>query len=172
MPRRSPTTSAVWFGKDRSGEPNVITGANPKVEGLETAWAIEAPDAKTAAIVLSDGKTLPLTHIDGTPIFAATLPLAAGSAFRWTYVTDGNKEGRKGQLEVYTDAPELTEMPGVPKGKLTQQKPWESKIFPRDQARVVGLCPGSIQPTTGPRASWSFRMAAATRASCPPSSTT
>ena len=26
--------------------------------------------------------------------------------------------------------PELAEMPGVPKGKLTQQQAWESKIFP------------------------------------------
>ena len=37
---------------------------------------------------------------------------------------------RKGQVEVYTDQPELAEQPGVPKGKLTHQKPWESKIFP------------------------------------------
>ena len=34
-----------------------------------------------------------------------------------------------GQVEVYTDQPELAEQPGVPKGKLTPQKPWESKIF-------------------------------------------
>ena len=41
----------AWFGKDRSGRDNVINGANPKVEGLETAWAIEAPGAKKAAVV-------------------------------------------------------------------------------------------------------------------------
>ena len=120
----------AWFGKDRSGSNNVINGANPRVEGLETAWAIEAPNAKTAAVVTSDGKSLPLFHIDGTPVFAATWALAEGTAFRWTYVSDGNKEGKKGQLEVYTDAPELTEMSDVPKGKLTHQKTWASKIFP------------------------------------------
>ena len=120
----------TWFGKDRNGRNNVINGGNPQIEGLETAWAIEAPNAKTAAVVTSDGKALPLVHIDGTPVFAATWALADGSAFRWTYVSDGNKEGKKGQLEVYTDAPELTEMPGVPKGKLTHREPWESKIFP------------------------------------------
>ena len=120
----------AWFGKDRAGRLNVINGANPKVEGFETAWAIEVPNAKTAAVVTTDGKTVPLFHIDGTSLFAGTLALPPGTAVRWTYVSDGAKEGRKGQLEVYADAPELTELPGVPRGKLTQQKPWESKIFP------------------------------------------
>ena len=36
----------AWFGKDRSGKYNVATGANPKVDGLITAWAIEAPRRK------------------------------------------------------------------------------------------------------------------------------
>ena len=118
-----------WFGKDRNDRNNVLSGANPKVKELETAWAIDAPNAKTAAVVTSDGKNFPLIHIDGTPLFAATWPLADGSAFHWTYVSDGNKEGKKGQLEVYTDAAELAEMSGVPKGKLTHREPWESKIF-------------------------------------------
>ena len=103
-----------WFGKGQNGRNNVITGANPRVEGLDTAWAIEAPDAKTAAVVTSDGKTIPLSHIDGTPMFAATLTLPAGSAFRFTYVTDGNKEGRKGQVEVYTDGPNSRKCPVCP----------------------------------------------------------
>jgi enterochelin esterase-like enzyme len=120
----------AWFGKDRNGTNNVVNGANPRVEGLETAWAIEAPNAKTAAVVTSDGKSIPLVHIDGTSLFAATWAVADGSAFRWTYVSDGNKEGKKGQLEVYIDAPELSEISGVPKGKLTHREPWESKIFP------------------------------------------
>jgi enterochelin esterase-like enzyme len=120
----------AWFGKDRNGRNNVVNGANPKVEGLETAWAIDAPDTKTAAVVTSDGKSLPLVHIDGTSLFAATWTLADGSALRWTYINDGNKEGRRGQVEVYVDAPELTEVSTVPKGKLTKREPWESKIFP------------------------------------------
>jgi len=120
----------AWFGKDRAGKNNVLNGANPKVEGLETAWAIEAPAAKTAAIVTSDGKTLPLTRIGDTPVFAAAFPFAQGAAFRWSYVSDGTQVGRKGQTEVYTDQPELAETPGVPKGKVTRQNPWESKLFP------------------------------------------
>jgi enterochelin esterase-like enzyme len=120
----------AWFGKDRTGKNNVIGGANPKVEGLETAWAIEAPEAKAAAVVTSDGKSLPLTRIGDTPIFAATYPFAHGSALRWKYIADGTRMLKQGQVEAYTDQPELAEKPGVPKGKLTHQKPWESQVFP------------------------------------------
>jgi enterochelin esterase-like enzyme len=121
----------AWFGKDSAGKNNVVGGANPNVEGLETAWAFEAPDAKAVSVIASDGTTWALTRIGDTPVFATTNGLVHGSAFRWTYVSDGTRVGRKGQIEVYTDPPELAEKAGVPKGKLTQQKPWESNIFPK-----------------------------------------
>ena len=120
----------AWFGKGRGGRDSVAAGANPKVEGLDTAWAIEAPEAKTVAVVASDGKSVPLVKIGDTPMFAAVLPLADGSAFRWKYVIDAGREARQGQVEVYNDPPELTVNPSVPHGKLTKQEPWESKIFP------------------------------------------
>ena len=66
----------TWFGKDRAGKNNVIDGANPKVEQLETAWAIEAPEAKTAVVSIGDGKSLPLTQIGDTPVFAASISAA------------------------------------------------------------------------------------------------
>jgi len=120
----------AWFGKDRSGTNNVLRGANPKVERLMTAWAIEAPGATTAVVKKGDGKSLSLTRIGETPIFVATVAFPSGEAFRWSYVTDDAKVGRSGPIEVYIDQPELAEQPGVPKGKLTKQKPWESKIYP------------------------------------------
>jgi enterochelin esterase family protein len=120
----------AWFGKDRFGANNVLRGANPRVEGVMTAWAIEAPDAKVAAVRKDDNTVLPLTRIGETPIFAATVALASRDAFRWTYLSDGDKAGRTGQVEVYADQPELAAQPGVPNGKLTKQTPWESKIFP------------------------------------------
>lgn len=120
----------AWFGKDRSGRPNVASGANPKVEGLDTAWAIEAPGAKSAAVVTSDGKTIPLVAIGATSVFAGTLAMSNGAAFRWTYVVDGKTNRRSGQVEAYVDAPELSEQPGVPKGKVTKREPFESKIYP------------------------------------------
>jgi enterochelin esterase-like enzyme len=144
----------AWFGKDGGGNPNVNNGSPPKIEGLETAWAIEAPGAKTAAVVVSDDKILPLVRLGDTPVFAGTFRFDNGTAFRWSYVRDPKnniepgtdsvrpfvpwwsyvsqhaRAERKGQLEVYIDPPELSPQPGVPKGKLTQQKLWESKIFP------------------------------------------
>jgi enterochelin esterase-like enzyme len=144
----------TWFGKDRGGNPNVNNGSLPKVEGQETAWAIEAPGAKTAAVVVSDDKILSLVRIGDTPVFAGTFRFDHGTAFRWSYVRDPEnniqagtssvrpvvpwwsyvsqhaRAERKGQLEIYTDPPELSQRPGVPQGKLVQQKAWESKIFP------------------------------------------
>jgi enterochelin esterase family protein len=121
----------TWFGRDIAGKHIVESGANPKVEGLETAWAIDAPGTRAAVVKTSDGKTLPLDRIGDTPVFAATFPFTEGSAFRWSYISDGSRVGRKGQLELYTDLPELTPNPSVPKGKLIRQKPWESWIFPK-----------------------------------------
>lgn len=120
----------AWFGKTRSGQSNLINGANPKVEGLDTAWAIEEPGANVVTIVASDGRTFPLTRVGDTAVFAAVVPLVQGSAFRWKYEILGKRTARSGQVEAYADPPELTERATVPKGKLTKQPPWESKIYP------------------------------------------
>ncbi len=163
----------VWFGKDRTGKLNVTSGANPKVEGLETAWAIEAPGAKTAAVVTSDDKTVPLDagrrHADLRRHAPARrrvgIPLVRTSI-------DKDQKKRQGQLEVYTDQPELAEQPGVPKGKLTQQKAVGEQDLPQHQARLVGLRAGPVQ---GRRARLRHGLSGrrrATPASCRPSSTT
>ena len=55
------------------------------------------------------------------------------------------ESGRKGQVEVYTDQPELAEKPGVPKGKLTQQEALGEQDLPRHHARLVGLRPRAVQ---------------------------
>ena len=62
----------AWFGKD-----NLPKGANPKVEGLEVAWAIEAPGEGVAPRVVSldDSFSLPLVRIGTTDVYAATAPL-------------------------------------------------------------------------------------------------
>src|SRR5579875_2802228 len=61
-----------WFG---SAE--IKDGAPPRVEGLTTAWAIEAPDATVPPKVVSDtGRyTIPLQRIGQTPIYAAAVDL-------------------------------------------------------------------------------------------------
>lgn len=114
----------VWFGKDKLAE-----GANPKVDGLEVAWAIEAPGAKAVAVVAGADRVFPLVQVGDTPVFAATFPLTSGTALRWSYEVDGRILRKKGDLEVYADHPDNAERSDVPKGKLTQQDPWKSKIF-------------------------------------------
>ena len=124
---------------------NVINGANPKVEGLETAWAIEAPEAKTAAVVTSDGKTLPLTRIGDTPVFAATFPLAHGSAFRWTYVTDGNNERQEGPGRSLHRPARARREARRAQGQADPAEALGEQDLPQDQARLVGLRPRAVQ---------------------------
>ena len=42
-------------------------------------------------------------------------------------------------------------MPGVPKGKLTHQKPWESKIFADTKRDWWVYVPAQYKPTNPPR---------------------
>ena len=122
----------AFFGKDRAGKYNVLTGANPKVRRLETAWAIEAPGAKKAVVVTGERQEPAADPDRRDARLRRHVPdVAHGSAFRWSYVSRRQHAwAGSGQVEVYTDQPELAEKPGVPKGKLTHQKPWESKIYP------------------------------------------
>jgi enterochelin esterase family protein len=114
-----------WFGKD-----NLTRGPNPKIDGLEVAWAIEAPAAKAAPeIVSADGAfRQPLVRVGTTDVYAATFPLPEGTGMRWAYEVDGKRLGG-GPLEVYTDHPDNAVRSDVPKGKLTQPPKWKSKIF-------------------------------------------
>jgi len=114
-----------YFGKD-----NLPKGATTKTDDLTVAWALEAPAAAAAPKVVSDdGKfTLPLARVGTTDVYAAVTTLSWGQAMRWHYEIGNQKHGG-GQLEVYTTHPDSVEKPGVPKGKLTQQPKWESKIF-------------------------------------------
>lgn len=122
-----------WFGKQ-----NLLKGAAPKVDGLEVAWAIESPGVSVAPRVVSlDGAfTLPLIRIENTDVYAATVALPDGTAFRWAYEVSGKRIERvltpnqrgADQLEVYAVHPDSLPRSDVPKGKLTQQPPWKSKI--------------------------------------------
>ena len=107
-------------------------GPNVKVEGLTTAWAIEAPGAKSVKIIIDDGRPnqadQDLIRVGKTDVYAIAYTLPEGTGFRWTYDVDGKRFGG-GNLEVHTYHPDCAEQPGVPKGKLTQMPTWKSKIF-------------------------------------------
>ena len=114
----------AWFGADA-----LTKGANPKVRGRDVAWAISAPGAKQVRVISEDGTyTLPLPRIGKTDTYAAAVTLPDGAGMRWRYDVDGKPVGG-GNLEVYDYPAETEEQPGVPKGTVTQQPTWKSKIF-------------------------------------------
>ncbi|HEU5433688.1 MAG TPA: hypothetical protein VFU81_18615, partial [Thermomicrobiales bacterium] len=97
-----------WFG----GKEKLAAGPNPKIDGLEVAWAIEAPDAKVVTVISEDReRTLPLVRVGMTDVYAATFPLPDGSAFRWAYDVDGKglggftntRQRGAGQLELFLE---------------------------------------------------------------------
>ena len=114
-----------WIGAD-----NLKKGSNAKVDGLTTAWAIEAPGAKSVKIALNHGKVdQDLIRIGTTDVYALAMTLADTTAFQWTYDVDSKQFGG-GNLEVYTRQADDYPNPNVPKGKLTKQASWHSKLFP------------------------------------------
>jgi enterochelin esterase family protein len=126
-----------WFG----GKDALSKGPNPKVDGLAVAWAIEAPGASALPKVVSeDGRTtLTLARLGDTDVYATALNLPEGFGMRWSFEVDGRKlphpvtnprqAQASAQLEVYSEHPDARERPAVPKGKLTQQPKWKSKVF-------------------------------------------
>ena len=119
-----------WIGADKLKQ-----GANAKVDGLTTAWAIEAPGAKSVKIALNHGEAeQDLIRIGKTDVYALAMTLPDTRAFQWQYDVDGKQFGG-GNLEVYTRQAEDYPIPGVPKGKVTQQPNWNSKIFPNTERK-------------------------------------
>jgi enterochelin esterase family protein len=115
----------TWFGKD-----NLIKGSTAKIEGLNVAWAIEDPGVTGQIQVTSDdGKfRLPLIRVGSTDVYAATATLSDGAAMRWVHEVEGKRTGG-GNIETYAIHPDGVEKPGVPKGTLTQQPKWKSRVF-------------------------------------------
>ena len=131
-----------WFGKEE-----LLKGARPKVDGLEVAWAIEAPGAASAPQVVSEDGSfrLPLVRLEGTDVYAAVAELTDGTAMRWAYDVEGKRFGG-GNLEVYWTGPDSIEHAGVPKGKLTQQPVWRSVIFPNTERDWWVYVPAQYKP--------------------------
>ena len=103
----------------------------PKIDELEAAWAIEAPEAKEVRVMFDNLQAgLPLMRIGTSNVFAGVKHFGWGDAMRWQYEMDGKRvQVGTGQLEIYTTPPEAKEKPGVPKGKLIQMAKHTSKIF-------------------------------------------
>lgn len=116
-----------YFGRENLGK-----GPAPKVEQVTVAWALElGPEAppEPPRIVSRAGRiNVQLAPVGTTRVFAAVATLPDGTGDVWQYRV-GQRTFGGGPLEVYKTHPDSLEQPGVPKGKVTQMPPWESKIF-------------------------------------------
>ena len=115
----------AWFGKD-----NLTRGATVKVEGLNAAWAVELPGVTGTIQVTSDDPQfrLPMIRVGSTDVYAATTTLSDGAAYEMDLRCRGEAH-RWGNVEAYKIHPDGVEKPGLPKGTLTQQPRWKSRIF-------------------------------------------
>ena len=126
---RKPDKSLVeplrtWFGAD-----NLKRGAL-KTDELKVAFAIELADGEPEPKLVSDDGTwsLPLKHIEGSTIWAASTRLTEGFGTRWKFLV-GDKSRGGGELEVYTAPPESKRQVGVPEGKVIPQPAWTGKVY-------------------------------------------
>jgi enterochelin esterase-like enzyme len=112
-----------WFGEEG------LKNGTAKMDGLEVAFALEAPGAKAVTAQSVDGLVRrKLTPIGEGPVFAAVESLADGTALRFSYNVDGRQVGLF-SVETFAPHQDSVPRPGVPKGKLLPQKRFASKVF-------------------------------------------
>ena len=133
----------AWFGKEA-----LTKGPNAKADALNVAWAVEAPGAQSAPrVVSSDGVvSIPLIRIGSTDVYAASVTLPDGAAMLWSYQLDGKRLGEERRIEVYSVHADSVANPSVPKGKLTEQPKWKSKIFDGTERSWWVYVPAQYKP--------------------------
>jgi enterochelin esterase-like enzyme len=115
----------------RVGAEALGKGGGVLVDELDVAFVVEAPDARSAPIVVAEvGEDfrLPTRPLGDSGLHVAGQRWSEGSAVRWHYEVDGQRVGG-GQAEVYTTHPDSREREGIPKGRLLAREPWRSKVF-------------------------------------------
>ena len=127
-----------------SARPIFPRGRDRRSKGWKSAWAIEVPGASAPPEVVSeDGAVpIPLTRIGDTDLYAGSIPLSRGTGHALGVQVDGKPldhpvgqgqgpaSATPGASSRSTlDHPDASERSDVPKGKVTQQPKWKSKIF-------------------------------------------
>lgn len=113
------------------GAEALANGSGQFVDALDVGWAIEAPDARTAPVVVADlgaDFRLPTEPLGDTGLYVAAARWSTGSAVRWHYEVDGERVGG-GQTETYPPHPDSRARSAVPHGQLLARPRWHSQVF-------------------------------------------
>lgn len=120
------------------GRDALLRGAQPIIDDLTVAWAIELPNWKASA-----GRPVPrvwkpagnagfdMTRIGDTDVYAVVRRVGHGDAFAWIYDAGAESRLGGGTVETYLTHPDSRVRPDVPKGVVKQMPSWHSTIFPR-----------------------------------------
>ena len=164
----------TWFGKDRAGRPNVDGGANPEGRGPGDRLGHRGPGREVGRDrhrrrqdhPADRGSAIPRSS--PPPSRSPTGRRSAGPTSPTTATASGKQRtGRSLQRPARADR-EARRAQGQ---AHATDRPGRARSSPAPRATGGSTSPPNTR-TTSPPASWSFRTAAATRASCRPSSTT
>lgn len=112
-------------------------GIKPRYDDDVVLFAVEAKKGVPIVAIEIAGKNqeLPMTKLGRTNVYAAVYRteggepgLPTGISLSWKYMLDDAPLG-SGKMENYQIDPDTIEHSAVPKGKLSQQPKWMSKIF-------------------------------------------
>ena len=120
------------------GREALLHGAQPLIDELSVAWAIDLPDWKptTARPVPRIWRPVgnagfDMTRIGETSIYAVVRSFGHGDAFAWVYDAGVDARLGGGTVEAYLTHPDARVRPDTPKGSLKQMPPWTSRVFPQ-----------------------------------------
>lgn len=118
---------ALYGNRDMNGS---IVPISEDKGRFDVAFAIAAPGARETPKLVMETKTpeIVLQRLGETALYVATTTQPEGFAARFHFEIDGKKLPSK-QIEVYRTDPDSVEQAGVPKGVVTKQPVWNSKVF-------------------------------------------
>jgi len=117
--------------RERVGAEALAQGSGQLVDGLDAAWAIEAPEVREPPSVIAElgaDFRIALRRLGDTAVFAAGARWDEGMAVRWRIEVDGARVGG-GETETYEARSDNQEHAGVPKGRVIAREQWRSQVF-------------------------------------------
>ena len=127
-----------------AGFPGLNGRDGAAVWGQEFLFAVESE--KPASVAIDYQPAVPMTNIPGTKYWYKLMMLRLGTTHNYNYLADGRSLGT---YDVAGYNPDSYPLPGVERGKLSEKKTLDSKVYPGMSANYwVYVNPGA-DPTLG-----------------------